>query len=103
MMVQNLFKASSLILTITQGVYARFPAIAVKLKGVTEAMNPSIALYLIRLRVVEGSSEMGWYFINSLAKKQLKRKKSISSQTESISAYEGIGIKDDDKNNLLHT
>ena len=82
--------------------YARFPAIAVKLKGVTEAMNPSIALYLIRLRVVEGSSEMGWYF-NSLAKKQLKRKKSISSQTESISAYEGIGIKDDDKNNLLHT
>ena len=44
----------------TVGVYARFPAMAVKLKGVTEAMNPSRALYLIRFSVWSGFSLMGW-------------------------------------------
>ena len=59
---------------------------AVKLKGVTLAMNPSRGRYLIRLRTLLGSSEIGWYFIISFAKKQLKRKKSANSHAASISA-----------------
>ena len=68
------------------GVYAKFPAMAVKLKGETEATKPSSDLYLIKLRVVPGSSLIGWYFKSSLPKKALKRKKSTSSAAESISA-----------------
>ena len=55
-------------LTIIAGVYAKFPAIAVKLKGETEATNPSKDRYLIKFNVVFGSSEMGWYLVNSLPK-----------------------------------
>jgi hypothetical protein len=50
------------------GVKAKFPAMAVKLKGDTDATKPSRDLYLIRLRVVLGSSLMGWYFSSSLPK-----------------------------------
>lgn len=50
------------------GVYAKFPAMAVKLKGETEATNPSRERYLIRFRVEEGFSETGWYLSSSLPK-----------------------------------
>ena len=50
------------------GVYARLPAMAVKLNGVTDATNPSRDRYRIRLRVVLASSLIGWYLNNSFPK-----------------------------------
>ena len=69
------------------GVYPKFPAMAVKLKGEMEATKPSSDLYLIRLSVESGCSLMGWYLRSSLPKKALKRKKSIISAAASISAW----------------
>lgn len=48
--------------------YARFPPIAVKLKGDTAAMKPSMPLYLIEFLVTFGFSEIGWYLVASLRK-----------------------------------
>jgi hypothetical protein len=48
-------------------VKAKFPPIAVKLKGETAAMKPSIPRYLIEFNVTEGSSLTGWYLVNSFA------------------------------------
>lgn len=45
--------------TMRAGVYAKFPPIAVKLKGETAATKPSRPLYLMELRVVQGSGLMG--------------------------------------------
>ena len=68
------------------GVYPRFPAMAVKLKGEMEATKPSSERYRMRLSVDSGCSLMGWYLRSSLPKKALNRKKSIISAAASISA-----------------
>ena len=59
---------------------------AVKLNGDTDATKPSNGLYLIKFNVVLGSSEMGWYLVNSFPKYALNRKKSTNSAAASISA-----------------
>ena len=50
--------------TIMHGVYARLPAMAVKLNGVTDATNPSSDRYRIKLRVVLASSLIGLSLIH---------------------------------------
>lgn len=74
--ISNLFLE---LLTINAGVYARFPPIAVKLKGDTAAINPSIPRYLMVFFVTLGSSDIGWYFVASFRKYAFNLKKIIQN------------------------
>ena len=66
------------------GALGRFPAMAVKLKGVTAKTNPSSGRSSRVLAVPAGEKGCS---VSWLAKWTLKRRKSTSSQAESISAW----------------
>lgn len=58
-------------MTIIAGVYAKFPPMAVKLKGDTAAINPSIPRSLSLFTVTSGSGLLGCHLAPSLAYKAL--------------------------------
>lgn len=58
-------------ITIIAGVYAKLPPIAVKLKGDTAAIKPSIPRSLSLFTVTLGSGLLGWYLVPSLAYRAL--------------------------------
>jgi hypothetical protein len=66
------------------GAVGRFPAIAVKLNGVMATTNPSSGRWSNRFHTP--AEELGWSSSNFCPKWTLNRRKSISSQAESISA-----------------
>ena len=73
-------------LPIRAGAVAKFPLMAVKLKGATAATNPSKPRKYMLFSVFTGSpTSNGLYFRASYTNCTLKRKKSMSSHAASIS------------------
>ncbi len=72
-------------LPISAGAVGRFPAIEVKLNGVTASTNPSSGRYSSRFHAAVDDS--GCSASSRLPKCTLYRQKSMSSQAASISAW----------------
>src|ERR671918_376165 len=72
------------VLPISAALPGRFPAIAVKLNGETAKTNPSSGRYSIRFQTP--GEESGCSAYTRVMNSTLKRKKSIVSHAESISA-----------------
>src|SRR5919201_6415079 len=73
------------VLPIIAGAVGRFPAMAVKLKGVTAKTKPSSGRYSMRFHAP--GEENGCSSYMRVMNHGLKRQKSVSSQAASISAW----------------
>ena len=73
------------VLPISAGAVGRLPAIAVKLNGVMATTKPSSGRWSNRFHTP--AEDSGWSSSNFCPKWTLNRRKSISSQAESISAW----------------